>query len=166
MLPGWLYCQAGSDLCVEQTATRACCIEIFSCCLLVHVGSWLSISGLHFTVVSKRQTQLAWGFHILSSGIHSYLHLEGSDHWTSIDPFSQSFVFVTCTFLLILKNTEQHSQLSLGKCPKIDRGENSGEASEHIPWLEEFHMHKTGNQATLSSHCFLQRFESLTLKFV
>lgn len=46
----------------------------------VHIGSMLYISVLYFPTVSKRETEFTWGLHNLTSGIHSYLHLEGSDH--------------------------------------------------------------------------------------
>lgn len=73
MFPDWLYCKAGSDLFVEH-------LHLMSLVLPVHIGSRLYISALHLPMVGKRETALAGGLHTLTSVIHSYLHLEASDH--------------------------------------------------------------------------------------
>lgn len=94
MFLDWLYCKAGSDLCVEQTLPH---LHLMSLVVPVHVGSRLCISALHLPMVRTR-----WGPHSLTSGILSYLHLESAITEQAIDPFSHSFIFVTCTYLLTL----------------------------------------------------------------
>lgn len=72
----------------RQTDTWACCVIFiwYLLCLWCMLDPGYISQPCTFPQSARGGQEVTCGLHTLTSGIHSYLHLEDSDHWTSHRP--------------------------------------------------------------------------------